>query len=314
MDLDIVYTWVDGAQPRLFLKWLWYFSQFSKTSDNRWNRWANRNELKYSIRSIEEHIKFYRNIYVVCADGQRPKFLRPSDRLRFVEHSEIIPREYLPTFNSSVIESFIYRIPGLSDYFLYSNDDAFVMRPLSLENFFSGEKAHVFLDPVVSPAGELLSKDNGHVCGKKNANKLLNSIFGGECRLEVSHFMGLLNKEMFHMAWELWRPEFHDACLSKFRSQKMIAVTNHLIPHLMIKRGIANGLVSRELGEMFGCRNFRFFNILSSIIFHGGVFPEKRWDDLVASSRPYLGVIDADKITVKNFLEVIFPQKSSLEV
>lgn len=314
MDLDIVYTWVDGAQPKLFFKWLWYFSQFSKTSDNGWNRWANRDELKYSIRSIEEYVNFYRNIYIVCADGQKPRFLKPNNRLRFVEHSEIIPAKYLPTFNSSVIETFIYRIPGLSDNFLYSNDDTFVMRPLRFDNFFSGKKATVFLNPVVSPTGELLPSDNGHICGKKNANALLDSIFGGECRLEISHFMGLLNKEMFPLAWDLWGQQLHDASLCKFRSQKMIAVTNHLVPHLMIKKGIANGLVSRELGEMFGCRNLRLFNVLCSILFHGGVFPEKRWDDLVISSKPYLGVIDADKITVKKFLEVIFPKKSSVEV
>ena len=37
----------------------------------------------------------------------------------------IIDKKYLPTFNSNVIEAFLWKIPNLAENFIYSNDDTF---------------------------------------------------------------------------------------------------------------------------------------------------------------------------------------------
>ena len=57
-------------------------------------------------------------------------------RVRVVFHKEFIPEEQLPTFNSRAIEMYLHRIPGLSDYFIYGNDDMFPIGALKEEEFF----------------------------------------------------------------------------------------------------------------------------------------------------------------------------------
>ena len=47
-----------------------------------------------------------------------------------------MPAEFLPTFNSNAIEMFFYRIPELSDLYLLSNDDSFVINPLPKTRFY----------------------------------------------------------------------------------------------------------------------------------------------------------------------------------
>ena len=73
-----------------------------------------------------------RNIYLVT-DDQVPDWLDTScPDVKVVSHREIFANQAdLPTFNSHAIESQIHRIEGLSEHFLYLNDDFFVGRPLS---------------------------------------------------------------------------------------------------------------------------------------------------------------------------------------
>ena len=95
---------------------------------NAENRFRQRNELMYSLRSVEKFAPFVRKIHVVVADGQVPAFLNISHpKIELVQHSQIFKDpSNLPTFNSLAIEANLLNIPGLSDYFLYFNDDIFL--------------------------------------------------------------------------------------------------------------------------------------------------------------------------------------------
>ncbi len=139
-DIDLVYLWVDGDDP----KWLEKKRQFTgKVTDcsegNNKGRYVNNGELKYSLRSVEKYVPWIRRIYIVT-DDQCPAWLqRDHPRIRIVDHTEILPEEALPCFNSSVIEYFIYKIPGLSEHFLLANDDMFFNKTLSPDYFFDKE-------------------------------------------------------------------------------------------------------------------------------------------------------------------------------
>src|SRR5690606_13015275 len=69
-------------------------------------------------------------------DGQTPRWLRASSGLTVVSHQELIPAHGLPTFDSGHIESYIHRIPGLSERFFYLNDDVFFGAPVQLDHWF----------------------------------------------------------------------------------------------------------------------------------------------------------------------------------
>ncbi len=131
-NIDLVYLWVDGNDP----KWLEKKQLFTDTKINSAGRYLDNQELKYSLRSMEKHLPWVRKIFIVT-DHQIPDFLDTSHpKIEIVCHSDIIPKEILPTYNSVIIEYFIYKIPGLSEQFLYANDDNFVNADVAPSYFF----------------------------------------------------------------------------------------------------------------------------------------------------------------------------------
>lgn len=138
--IDLVYLWVDGNDPEWQAKRDAALGNAeSKSSANCEGRYANHNELLYSLRSIEKYAPWINKIYIVT-DSQIPKWLDQSNSIvKIIDHTEILPKECLPCFNSSVIEHFIADIPGLSEHFLFSNDDMFLNRTTSPEDFFTPE-------------------------------------------------------------------------------------------------------------------------------------------------------------------------------
>ena len=118
-----------------------------------------------------------RRIWIVTA-GQRPDWLVETDRIRIVDHSEILPDTALPTFNSHAIEAALHRIDGLAEHFIYFNDDMFVARPVRPEQFFtSNGLARVFPSDARPPGVEddaTIAVDTGALRGRE----LLDERFG----------------------------------------------------------------------------------------------------------------------------------------
>lgn len=135
MDIDFVILWVDGNDP----VWQMEKNKYQKKNNdenNSINRYRDWGVLPYWFRSVEKFTPWVRKIHFVTW-GHIPSFLDlDSPRLHVVRHDEFIPKEYLPTFSSHVIELNIHRIPGLADHFVYFNDDMFMLRPLKPEKFF----------------------------------------------------------------------------------------------------------------------------------------------------------------------------------
>lgn len=137
-SIDLVYMWIDGANPKWQEKKLIYTGRISdQTETNTIGRYLSNNELKYSLRSAEKHIPWIRKIFIVT-DDQKPEWLNTAHpKIQVVDHKEIMPSDILPCFNSTVIEYFLYRIPGLAEHFLLANDDFFFNTNLSPDFFFS---------------------------------------------------------------------------------------------------------------------------------------------------------------------------------
>lgn len=140
MDIDMVYLWVDGNDPQWLAK---HNACIGKTEDksavNCKGRYSDNDELKYSLRSVEMYAPWIRKIFIVT-DNQVPKWLDTSNpKIRIVDHKEILPEVSLPCFNSRLIEHFLYKIPGLSEHFLYANDDMFINRPVTPATFFAAD-------------------------------------------------------------------------------------------------------------------------------------------------------------------------------
>lgn len=138
MEIDLVYLWVDGSDP----VWLKKKEQFTGKSSQKGEtdnagRYANNDELKYAMRSAEKYAPWIRQIFIVTA-SQIPAWLNTDHpKVKIVDLTEIMPLEILPTFNSSVIEYHLHKIPGLAEHFLYANDDMFFNAPFTPDFFFA---------------------------------------------------------------------------------------------------------------------------------------------------------------------------------
>lgn len=136
--MDAIITYVDGRDP------LWQQDYASvvggKALTKRYRDWGT---LKYLLRGIQIHIPSVENVYlIVSRDSQVPGWV-DRDNLHVVLHSDIIPGQFLPTFNSTTIEMFLHRIPGLAEEFLYFNDDMFPVMDCGAEDFFVGGKSAI---------------------------------------------------------------------------------------------------------------------------------------------------------------------------
>ncbi|MCM1522459.1 MAG: stealth family protein [Muribaculaceae bacterium] len=137
-DIDFVYLWVNGNDPEWQAKRRKFTGEADTSSnENCKGRYADNDELRYSLRSLELYAPWIRKIFIVT-DNQVPDWLDTGNgKVQIVDHKEILPAESLPCFNSVVLEHFMHRIPGLSEHFLYGNDDMFLNRPVTPADFFA---------------------------------------------------------------------------------------------------------------------------------------------------------------------------------
>lgn len=93
--------------------------------------------LKYVLRGIEENMPFIENVFlIVASESQIPDYVN-RETVKIVFHEDFIPKEYLPTFNSCTIEMFLWNIHGLSEQFIYFNDDIIPCNPIQKEQLFT---------------------------------------------------------------------------------------------------------------------------------------------------------------------------------
>ncbi len=154
MDIDVVIPWVDPtdkewqASKNKFLEDL--NNDKVDNSENRFRDWDN---FKYVFRGIDKFMPWVHKIYLITC-GQVPDWMNKEadDRIVIVNHSDYIPKEYLPTFSSHPIELNLHRIKELSEHFIYLNDDYFVINETSPEDFFiDGLPCDYALEDPITP-------------------------------------------------------------------------------------------------------------------------------------------------------------------
>ncbi|MGB0836801.1 MAG: Stealth CR1 domain-containing protein [Flavobacteriaceae bacterium] len=150
MSVDAVITWVDGDDRKHKLKRAKYLNTHIKKSENESStRFATNYEINYCVLSILKYASWVKNIYIVT-DNQTPPIFEDVSKfyphrindIIIIDHTQIFPKEIdiLPNFNSTSIESCLWRIPGLSDRFIYFNDDFLLIQPTQINDFFIGPR------------------------------------------------------------------------------------------------------------------------------------------------------------------------------
>lgn len=129
--MDIVITYVDGKDPLWQKDYEEYVGR--KILAKRFRDWGF---LPFLFRGVEKYMPFVDNVYLVVArESQVPQWIN-RDQVKIVLHKDIIPTEFLPLFNAGAIEMFLHNIEGLSEHYLYFNDDIYPVRPCKESDFF----------------------------------------------------------------------------------------------------------------------------------------------------------------------------------
>lgn len=139
--VDVVVTWVDDGDASWRALRDEHLVADTEGGDDagRADRYRDWDLLQPWFRGIARNCPWVGTIHLVT-ESPAPAWLNESHpQVRVVRHGEFIPAEYLPTFNSRAIELNLHRIPGLSERFVYFNDDMFVLRPLPETHFFHGD-------------------------------------------------------------------------------------------------------------------------------------------------------------------------------
>jgi hypothetical protein len=226
--VDIVYTWVDGDDPAwLERKRDAYHSGEERAGPERVahpERYRSRDELKYSLRSVEEFAPWVRRIHIVT-DSQCPEWLDlDHPKIRLVDHREIFSNgDWLPTFNSSSIETQLHHVPELAQKFLYFNDDFFLGQPCDVSDFFLGNGVLKYF-----PSGQMAyeagidASSEEYIRADKNAIDLIARDFRAVNRQIMLHAPYPSDRELLGEIECRYADEFAACASSRFRSGKDI--------------------------------------------------------------------------------------------
>ncbi|MEB5967044.1 stealth conserved region 3 domain-containing protein [Comamonas testosteroni] len=229
--VDIVYTWVDGSDP------LWRKKRRSANinisgniEDSSNARFDQIDEIRYSLRSVASYFKEVNKIYIVT-DQQIPWWLDINhEKIVVVDHQQIFDMpDDLPTFNSHAIESNLHKIPGLSENFIYMNDDVFMWRPMKKSDFFMPNGLSISrFEKIKNVHGEPSKEYPAWRNAALNVNHLLQEKFYKRAYSFHEHCPHALRKSVLSELWKEFDSSLRRTSSSKFRSMDDLSPVSFL--------------------------------------------------------------------------------------
>ncbi|MEU8839469.1 Stealth CR1 domain-containing protein [Streptomyces roseus] len=206
------------------------------------NRYRDRGELRYCLRSIAAHAPWIRRVFLVTDDQTPPWLATDHPRITVVDHRELFADPaHPPVFNSHAIESRLHHIPGLAEHFLYFNDDIFLGRPQRPQNYFlSSGLPKVFHDQrAVAPgAPDTDSGDDVFTASQKATRHAVERAVGRTYPHILAHTPYPLSRSLFAHVEERLPGRLSDISRSVFRSADDLAPVT-LASHLALADGRA---------------------------------------------------------------------------
>jgi hypothetical protein len=232
--VDVVYTWVDGSDPAWRSRRDAALREVGSAPlhDLAVNdsRFTSRDELRYSLRSLEMYAPWVRRVFLVT-DDQVPDWLDAAHpRLTVVDHADLFgSRGRLPTFNSHAIESQLHHIDGLAENYLYLNDDFFFGRPVDPSLFVLGNGLpKIFFSSVKVTPGPLRASDLPITSAAKNNRDRLADKFGRTTLHRFQHAPYSLRRSVMYELEDLFADEFEATASAPFRSPSDLSVSASL--------------------------------------------------------------------------------------
>lgn len=227
--MDVVYTWCDDSDPEFRSTLSRWRTAHGRPEAAGGARFRTHDELRYSLRSLERHAPWVRNVYLVT-DGQVPTWLaRDNPDIHVVPHRDIFEdRTVLPCFNSLAIETNLHRIPNLSEWFLYLNDDMLLGRDVPRDAFFTSEARPVFFVesyPLPGPRAPWFpgrDEDLMKRCHRHNHRLLREKLAMTLDARDPVHTPQLYRRQVLMQLEQEWRREFELTRSCRFREPRNV--------------------------------------------------------------------------------------------
>lgn len=319
--IDIVYTWVNGSDPIWIEKYneLREIENITMTSDTFKIRFIENDELRFSLRSIEKYaIHFIRYIFIVVAndDTQIPFWLNVSNpKIKIITHKTIFNKNdnSIFTFNSNGIENCISNIPGLSETFIYFNDDFFIGKQMNKKDFFTNHgKPKIFVK-----CNYLYNIEDSYKTHAEQGNDFAGKTFFAGFYYTLFQFQKKFNKitnlEHLHMAYpttkkiqngykEIFKDEVLKTINSPFRRVNDI---------LMQFISFQYGMLKNEIVPIMNGND-------ESVFVYDDFYSNKNKLIKIYKNEAKMFCVNIDiasqASSIKAFLYIMFPNRSSFEL
>lgn len=233
--VDIVITWVNGSDPHHIEKREKELKKSGKVANiaQKARRFSDNGEIYFCLKSIANHMPWVNKVYIVtdnqtpeCVAEQHPELQCILNKIQIVDHS-IIYADYehlLPVFNSLALETFLWRIPGLAENFIYFNDDVFLCNRIKEDTFFKLNKVQL--------RGEFTQWEHPKLSFHAANNRFSAELLGytGKEYFRAAHICHPLKKSVFQQLFEQHQDLFIKNASYKFRNRKQfwpIGLHNH---------------------------------------------------------------------------------------
>jgi len=329
-EIDFVITWVDGEDEN------WQEVKRSFLPENEYGdqkeRYRNWHLTRYWFRGVEKYAPWVRKIHFVTWGHLPPWLDTENEKLHIVRHEDFLPKEMLPTFNSSIFELYVHRIEGLSEQFVLFNDDMFLTGSVKPEFFFRKGKprdmlalqpvvanpdnpgmSHVFMNNMLVLAKYFKKRD----CAGKHPGhffhvgypalyffyNLLEMLFPQWTGLYTVHGPSPFLKSTFERLWELEGDHFRELERNRFRADTDV-----------------NQYLFREWQKLSGnfCpgnvqRSFRYFEIADSNEKALKAIVDGRYDLICVNDTGLAQDVERVREELRHAFEKRLPGKSSFE-
>ncbi|WP_433563132.1 stealth family protein [Nocardia sp. CA-151230] len=308
-DIDLVFSWVDGTDPEFRARRAGMMAQVVVgEGDEADARIRQIDELRYALRSVHKNAPWIRRIFI-ATDSRIPDWLSDDPKVtivRAVDHFSDISG--LPVFNSHAIECQLQHIEGLSEHFLYSNDDMFFARPVRPSMFFTpaGISRYIEAGTRIGPGA-----NNERRSGFENAARvnraLLTQRFGHVITRHLEHTPVPLRRSVLMEMEQVFAEDFARTRASRFRAATDISVTNSLYHYYALLTGRA---VPQEAAKM----RYVDTTMYTGLALLDGLSKRRNVDFFCLNDGSFPEVPEAERVrAVSEFLETYFPDPAPWE-
>lgn len=336
LQIDFVVTWLDSLDPEWQKSYAKYSPNTKGDKDNA--RFRNMDIFRYWFRAVEMYAPWVRKVFLIT-NGKFPDWInKDNPKLVLVKHEDYMPKECLPTFNSCAIELHMHKIKGLSNHFVYFNDDIFLNSPVKPNYYFRNglpcdtNKETCFNVPIYTPSDKFgtwmsvladIGIINRHFNRWKTVLQSPNKWFGFHLGIKGLIMSGLLSKQRlfvgftnyhleqaylkstFHEVWDK-EPGFMNASCSRFREE--ITANPYIFRYWQLAKNLFYPMK----------RNGLFFFLIKEDCLKGisEALNNKKYNSICLNDSALCS--EEDYIIINNglikLLEKKFPQKSSFEI